>query len=443
MSLLAGAMIVGAGCGGGEKGADAEVGKSAPTGEGKLSGKLEVMAFKGGYGIDFYEQAAKEFAEKHPGLDISVKGGPRVWEELRPRFVAGNPPDLVFPGWDFDHWALASEGGLLELSDALKSKPDTGEGTWGDTFAPDILKLGQLDGKQYALPLYVMLYGWWYDPAVFDKNGWTPPKTYAELLSLGEKMKAKGIAPLTYQGQYPYYMVAGMLIPWARSVGGAEAVNAAQNLEPGAWKSEAFVKAASMIKELQTKGYLQQGATAMSHTESQQEMLNGKAAMIPCGTWLESEMKKSMKPGQRVAFFAPPVVEGGKGDPTALLIGIEPWMVPTAGKNPDAAVAFFRYMTSLPKAQEFVRTKGTLMAIKGADDVELPEVLKAPQQAFSASGDMYALQFRHWYKAFDTEIQNALTAMLNGELTPEQFCDRVEAAAEKTRQDSSIKKYKL
>jgi ABC-type glycerol-3-phosphate transport system substrate-binding protein len=43
----------------------------------------------------------------------------------------------------------------------------------------------------------------------------------------------------------------------------------------------------------------------------------------------------------------------------------------------------------------------------------------------------------------ETEIENALTSMLNGEATPEQFADRAEAAAEKTRKDSSIAKHKL
>ncbi|HJP82365.1 MAG TPA: extracellular solute-binding protein, partial [Fimbriimonadaceae bacterium] len=191
---LVGFVVLGiAGCSGGDS--------ASKTPEGKQI--LEVQAFKGGYGIDFYQQAAKEWAEKHPEFEVKVEGDPRVWEKLKPRFIGGNPPDLTFPGWDMDHWALAEEGQLEDLTEALKEKPYEGEGTWGDTFNPQILKLAQLEGKQYTLPYYVMLHGWWYDPGVFAKNGWTPPKTWDELLVLGEKMKAKGIAPLTYQGKYP------------------------------------------------------------------------------------------------------------------------------------------------------------------------------------------------------------------------------------------------
>jgi N-acetylglucosamine transport system substrate-binding protein len=415
--------------------------KAAPTGE-NAKGKIEVQAFKGGYGIDFYQQAAKEFDQKQ-GTTTTVDGGPRVWEQLRPRFLAGDPPDLAFPGWDMDHWALADEGQIMSLDAALASKPYEGEGTWSDTFEPALLKMGQSNGKQFVLPYYFNVMGWWYDPGVFAKNGWTPPKTYPELLTLCEKIKAKGIAPITFQGKYPYYMITGMLMPWARSIGGKEAVDAAQNLEPGAWKSDAFLQAAKMIDELNKKGYFEKGAVALTHTESQQEFLQGKAAMIPCGTWLESEMKKVMPPGAQMAYMLPPVTDGGKGDPSAVLISIEPWMIPSDAKNANGAVALFKYMTSLPKAKEFVEQKGTLMAIKGSDQANLPKTLVEPARVFRESKDVWAQMFRDWYRAFEKEIENALTSMLNGELTPEQFCERVEAEAEKTRKDSNVVKRKL
>lgn len=409
----------------------------------ELSGSLEVAAFKGGYDIDFYQKAADEFKTKHPALEIKVWGNPRVWEQLRPRFVGGDPPDLCFPGWGMDHWALAEEGQLMELDSALDGPPAEGNGEWRDTFEPQVLKLGQLDGKQYVLPYYVMLYGWWYDPNVFAKNGWTVPKTYEELLVLCGKIKAKGVAPITYQGQYPYYMIDGMLLPWCMSAGGPDAVKAAQNLDPGAWKSPAMLRAAQMIDELNKKGFFQKGATAMSHTVSQTQFLQGKAAMIPCGTWLSSEMKNVMPPNAKMEFFLPPVLATGKGDSTSLLIGIEPWMIPNAAKNKDAAVELFKYMTSISVAKRFVEEKGTLMSIKGSDQAKLPAELVKPSEALRDSKDVWAVQYRQWYPAFNKEIENSLTALLNGELTPQSFCDRVEAAADKTRKDDDITKHKL
>jgi len=420
-------------------------GSSSSGGASASGGKktVEVQAFKGGYGIDFYQKAAEEWAAKNPGVEVKVEGDPRVWEKLKPRFIGGNPPDLTFPGWDMDHWALASEGQLEDLTEALQGKPYEGEGTWGDTFNPQLLKLGQLEGKQYTLPYYVMLHGWWYDPGVFEKNGWTPPKTWDELMVLGEKMKAKGIAPLTYQGKYPYYMIEGFLLPWLISAGGNQAFEDAQNMVPGAWKSPAMLKAAQLIDELRTKGFFQKGALGLDHTASQMEFLNGKAAMIPCGSWIYSEMEKSIPPGVKMQFMQVPAAPNAVGDPSSLLIGIEPWMVPSKAKNKAEAIDLFKYMTSLEKAKQFVKEKGTLMAIKGSDDVELPEVLVEPAKAFKNSKYLYAVQFRHWYKKFETQLEGLMASLLEGKITPQQFCDGAEAEAEKVRQDDTITKHKM
>lgn len=434
--------LVISGCSGGaeKKTEDGATGSTAGTGE-KIS--LEVQAFKGGYDIDFYQQAGKEYAEKHPGIDVKVDGDPRVWEKLKPRFIDGTPPDLTFPGWGMDHWALAEEDQLEDLSAAMLEKPYEGDGTWGDTFDPQLLKLGQLDGKQYVLPYYVMLYGWWYDPGVFTKNGWTAPKNYSELLALCEKIKAKGMAPITFQGKYPYYMIDGMLLPWVVSVGGPDAIKAAQNMEPGAWKSPAMLQAAKMIDELNKRGFFESGAVGKTHTEAQMSLLNGKAAMVPCGSWLESEMKKQIPAGAKLQYMTVPIVVGGKGDPSSLLIGIEPWMVSSASKHKKEAIDFFKYMTSLTKAKQFVEEKGTLMSIKGSDQAKLPQILVEPAKAFAASKFLWAVQYRQWYPKFNTELENKVTALLGGELTPEAFCDAVEAEAEKVRKDPNIVKHKV
>ena len=72
---------------------------------------LEIAVFQGGYGIDFFEQKAREFEQKHADkltpegadkpLKIKMWGSPRVWEQLRPRFVSGDVPDLTWPGSRF------------------------------------------------------------------------------------------------------------------------------------------------------------------------------------------------------------------------------------------------------------------------------------------------------------------------------------------------------
>lgn len=404
---------------------------------------VEVALFQGGYGLDFFEKAAAEYEQKHPGVKIRVWGNPRVWEQLRPRFVAGDPPDLAWPGWGMDYWPLVYEKQVAPLDDALAGPPAEGGGTWRDTFEPSLLRLGQYEGKQYMLPYYYNIHGWWYDKVLFDKHGWKPPRTWSELLSLCAQIKAKGIAPITYQGKYPYYMITGFLLPWAVSAGGIQAVDAAQNLEPGAWKSPAFLQAARMIRELKDRGFFQEGANGMSHTEAQMEFISGRAAMIPCGTWLHSEMRKSLPPGVQMTYFLPPVLDNGIGDPTNIAIGIEPWVVPTKGKNREHAIGFYKYLTSLTKAKQFVEEKGTLMSIRGSDAAKIPDYLQEPARAFRASKTVWSVEYIQWYPSLGKASQDAMAALLNGSVTPEEFVQRLEDAAEAVRKDSSIPKHRV
>ena len=144
--LLASFAVLMSGCapsgsdGGGTSGSSTSS-KPGATGTGTLKGDLDVVAFLGGYDIDFYVQAGKEFQEKNPGLTVKVDGDPHIWEKIRPRMVSGDTPDIMFPGWDMDQWGLVQDGQLMELDAALDSPAHDGKTKWRDTFDPNVLKL--------------------------------------------------------------------------------------------------------------------------------------------------------------------------------------------------------------------------------------------------------------------------------------------------------------
>jgi len=416
-------------------------GKKESTENGKI--EVEVAIFQGGYGLDFFEYAAREYEKMHPDVKIKIWGNPRIWEQLRPRFVAGDPPDLTWPGWGMDTWALVYEAKAMEMDKYLETKAYGQDKRWKDTFVTGALEKGRYNGHYYTLPFTYNVFGWWYNVNMFEKHGWKPPATYEELISLCAKIKKTGVAPITFQGKYPQYMLQGFLIPWAISAGGMEAWRDAQNLVPGAWNGPAFLKAAQMVEELGRKGYFQKGAMGMSHTEAQMEFLLGHAAMIPCGTWLGSEMKKQMPPGFRMQYFNAPVLKDGKGDPSITSTGTEPWLIPSEAKHPDIAADFFKFMTSLEMAKKFVLRKNTLVAVVDSDDVELPPDLVTPARLLREASDTWSSDYGDWYKQFGDATEDIMAALLNAEVTPKECVDRIEKAAAKVRKDKSIPKHKV
>jgi len=416
-------------------------GKKETAEKGKI--ELEVAVFEGGYGLDFFQYAAREYEKTHTNVKVNVWGNPRVWEQLRPRFVAGDPPDLTWPGWGMDYWALVAEDKVLEMDRYLEGKAYGQDRKWKDTFIQPLLDKGKFNGHYYIMPFNHNVFGWWYNAGMFEKHGWKPPKTCDELLALCEKIEKAGVAPITFQGKYPQYMLRGFLIPWAISAGGIEAFNDAQNLKPGAWNSPAFLKAAEMVAELRDRGYFQRGAMGMDHTGSQMEFILGRAAMIPCGTWLGSEMKRQIEPGFRMEFFNPPVMRDGKGDPSTTGTWVETWIVPKESKHPDIAADFFKFMTSLDMAKRFVAEKDTLMCIIGSDEVRLGPDLVTPARLIRKAKATWDADYANWYPSLGRETETAMAALLNGEMTPKQCVDYMERAAEKARKDETRPRHRI
>ncbi len=436
-SVAAGLIMAGCKPAGGTEGGTASSGGTSDS-----SHVVEVASFQGGYGIDFFESSASEWGKENK-REVKVTGDPRIWEKLRPRFVAGDVPDLTWPGWGMDYWALVYDEQLSPWDEALDG-PAYGqtEGKWRDSFDPGLLKMGVHEGKSYMLPFHVNINGWWYNKTLFEANGWTVPKTWDELIALNDKIKAKGIAPLTYQGQYPYYMLSGFIYPLIISHGGIEAWNACQNLEPGAWTSPSVIAAAEKVMELVKRKDFLEGSLGLSHTDSQAAFYEGKAAMIPCGSWLVAEMEnytKEMKGKVPTPeFMSVPVLAGGKGDPTALQVGIEPFVIPAKAKDTKAGIEIFKFMTTPEKAKEFVEKKGTLMAVKVGEGVKYPSHLVEAARIFDSSKTKWHANFREWYKAMGKEAENAMAALLGGDITPKEFAERIEKESAKTREDKSL-----
>ena len=448
---LASAVLLIAGCGNSEaddqaiSGGDSTGSVEAATLDlaSQTDGPLDIKVFSGGYGHDFFEEAGEEYGAEH-GIEVKTVGDPHLWEPLRSDFVAGNPPDVTWPGWGMNYWSLVFDGQVEPMDAYLAMTPyDSDEGTWRETFDEQLLELGQFEGKQYMLPFHVNLNGWWYNKTMFDAQGWEPPATFEELLELGEKMKAAGVAPLTFQGQWPYYMLYGFIYPMVISSGGIDAWNDCQNLVPGAWLSEHMLRAAQSVETMRERDFFLDGSLAMDHIQSETRFLAGDAGMVPVGTWFYAEMESAWPPGLVAEFMLPPPFENGQGDKSALMVAIEPFIIPSKAKNKDHGVNYFRYITSKDKALQFVEEKGTLMAIKGLEEAIYPPHLITPARLFEESTTKWHSEYRFWYPDLAKEAEKAMSALLAGDISAQQFCDRLERKAEDTRNDDRIVKHKI
>ena len=146
----------------------------------------EGVFFSGGYGDAYIQYGADLFAKVHPGSKVTVEPIQGVGEKLRPRFVGGNPPDVIdnSGAGNLDFGALISEGQLLDLAPLMAAASlDTPGKTFTQTVFPGSQDDRYVNGVQYSLNIGYTVAGIWYSSTLFKAKGWTYPKTWPEMMS--------------------------------------------------------------------------------------------------------------------------------------------------------------------------------------------------------------------------------------------------------------------
>ncbi len=406
--------------------------------------KAEGIFFSGGYGHAYIQYAADLFAKVHPGSTMSVEGIQGVGEKLRPRFVGGNPPDCIdnSGAGSLDFGALMSEGQLLDLAPLFAAPSlDTPGKTVAETLFPGSQANGVMDGKQVRLEMSYTVGGIWYSSTLFTKKGWTYPATWDEMLALCEKIKTEGeLAPWTYQGKYPGYMIFGVLQGQMFKRGGMKPMIDIDNLEDKAWFAPAVVDSVKEIYTLADKGYIMAGTEGLNHTESQAEWLKNKAAFIPCGTWLENEMKTSTPPDFKMVMGEVP----GKGH-AVLAAGGEDFIVPAKAKNPEAGLEMLRCLISKTSAKWFAENISAMMATIGG--TEGANVSAGMQSAVKVVGDAGQntfpfMSYGGWYGDMNKAVDALMGNLMTKNITPDKFIEDAQAAADKVKADPEVTKFK-
>jgi len=408
---------------------------------------LEVVIFKGGYGDEYAVNAESLYEQRYPGTTVDHKGIQKVGEALQPRFVADTPPDVVdnTGAGRLDLATLVGAGKLADLADLLDAPSlDDPAKKVRDTLLPGVVDDGTFDGAVRTLNFTYTVWGLWYSKPLFAQHGWTFPTTWDAMLALCAEIKKAGLAPWTYQGKYPEYL-NDPLLAMAAKAGGPDLVKAVDNLEPGAWKQAALVDAATAVAELAGRGYLLSGSEALSHTEAQAAWSQGQVAIIPCGSWLEAEQKGVTPDGFDMVMAPAPALSATDKLPVTALqaASSESFIVPAKAKNPRGGLEFLRILFSTTAAKRFAELNSTLPSVAGAlDGLTLSSGLGSVKAAVEAAGaDTFTYRFRTWYAPLAKAVDDATGELATKRITPAEWSDRVQKAADAVATDTAVTKY--
>lgn len=402
--------------------------------------RVEAVVFEGGYGTEWHRRVAARFNESHArdGLVVDLWGEPRLVEKVKPRLLRGDPPDLILEN-KLPVWLLIAAGKLLPFDEALDRVRPGESQTWREQFIPGTLDTFRSEGRVWSIPSALTGWTFWYDARLFRERGWSPPETWTEFTALCERIKEAGLAPVAFQGKYSTYAWT-CYIALTQRIGGVEAINRMNRMEEGAFSQETAVEAARLLQDMAVR-HFQRGAMAMTHTESQLQFINGHAAFVWCGFWLENEQKGDFPPGFELRCLNVPAVEGGRGNPESLFgFGGESIFVPADARHPEAAIAFTRYLVSLEQAPDMAASIGVISPLRGGTPREavtpaMRSALDLVERAPGIFSERLSTLLVEWANQVMAPM---LAALLRGEVSPEEFGEAMDAGVRAARANPDL-----
>jgi N-acetylglucosamine transport system substrate-binding protein len=404
---------------------------------------LEVVVFDGGFGDGYARDAEQLYRGSHPGAVVRHTATQDIQPQLQPRFVGGDPPDLIDNSGakQLDAAALAAAGQLIDLT-ALLDAPsvDAPATPVRQSLLPGTADRGRFGGREvYALNCAYTVFGLYYSRSLLARHGWEYPATWDDMVRLCAAAKRRGLAGWTYPGSHPNYLTF-TFYPFIATLGGAGVLTAMDNLEPGAFRHEAVRAAVAAYHELAAKGYVLQGSSGLDHIRAQTAWTEGKAVFIPNGSWVENEARPTTPPGFRMAVGPNPAPHR---TPAAVWAEAgEPYVVPANARNPAGGMELLRIMLGRRSARNFVRLAGSLSCVRGATDgLALPPGLASASALLELAGPHTVVPMLPvWYPTLHRRgIGGALGELMAGRIAPEECLARFQRAADEAAKDSSLR----
>ncbi|MGC4153293.1 MAG: ABC transporter substrate-binding protein [Propionicimonas sp.] len=395
-----------------------------------ISGELEIQYFIGGYGEEWWNLVFADFEKKYPDVTIIRQGGSTIHEEMKSRWIANDPPDIVeIEGAGISESQMVTDGQLMDLTEWIPTIQLAGGDKLIDRF---IAPPNDYDGVLYSVPLIYDNRGTWFDDAWFTQKGWEiPMDVEAWQASMAQIKAEEGIPPIATTGVYPTVFMTGVLYPAWAGVGGSELLNAMVDGEEGAWSRPEVLEVMKRVESWVSAGYVDPGFAGLTHTQAQMNFLLHKNAYVPTGFWLPNEMRGDVP--EDFEFGVIPTPFNKPGEKMTVVPEVKTIAVAQNAKNPVAAKAFIEFIMTEEYAHAFAKLAGAMLNITNVDLASDPDVPSYLKRANDLINNEEVVQLRYlahpMHSDLSAPIGNALVSLLLGDSTAEEFVAAAEAAA--------------
>jgi ABC-type glycerol-3-phosphate transport system substrate-binding protein len=349
-------------------------------------GEIEVLSLWGGAEKDAFTKVTEAFTRR-TGTKINYTTARDFAPVIRTRLAAGNPPEVAI---------IPRPGVLADLAKQGAVKPLAGLGISNAymkaRYSPAWVQLGTVNGRLYGVAAKANSKSVvWYRPDQFKRYGVKPAKTWAQLISLTKRLKAKGTTPWAAGAKDSWTLTDWFENVYARTAGPAKY----NGLFTGKVKfTDASVKRAinQMLQILNNK-YLAggvQGALGTAFVDgiglvfkprarAQLYMEGGFVGGIALG-----DVNKALKPGKTINFFPFPTINPKHGSP---LVGGGD--LAAAFKDNAQVRAFLKYISSAEAGRIWVSTGAIVSPNKQVKGTAYPNLLVRAEAKQVASAKVF------------------------------------------------------
>ena len=310
---------------------------------------------------------------------------------------------------------------VLGWGDQLKAKGVTDkyvDGAFGGT---------TVDGKTVMMPMGKDVSNViWYNKDVFAAKGLTAPTTWAEFLTLCDTLKKQGITPLSVGNKDLW--VAGNWIGHLISRSAGESVYDKVMSKQMPMNSPEFVKGMSYLVDLQKGGYINASANTIPDNEGYSLFLQGKAAMLPIGSWIIG-IAQEEAPDVNLGWFNLPSIDGGAGSQTSIMGVTTGYIVNAKSTKQDKAVEFLKDAFSADLVNAWTAAGFTVVA-KSANAAPLDGVTQSMVDLLGSGASIVAPPDTGYDLKMADALNTAIAQVLDGVKTPQEALDEAQQKVE-------------
>lgn len=379
--------------------------------------------------ITAMQQIADEYAADHPGFKlnlITTPDRPSYIQKYETLAAANKLPELFDTDATPFAQKLAEQGRMIDVDVLLD---DLG---LADDYREAALNYQRFDdGSLYMVPFEFQLEFFWYNSDLLAQAGVEVPATLDDFAPMCEALRAEGITPIALDGADGWPLERYMAYYPFRQAG-PEYV---QKLKTGEAKfSDAPGRAAvEWLYGLGQAGCFQEGFSATGYADAQAQFTSGRAAVYNIGTWeLANLATENLDAGVRdaVDYFTLPTIDGAVTADNEYVTPSGIGMAINSSTYDPLVRDFLAF--ALERYPATVAESGALSPTTDVDTAIPADATPLYSRAIEQAGDVGSAIAMPWDTQLDpatnTRLQQELTLLVQGDITPDEFIETMDAA---------------